>query len=148
MQQYLEYSNVVSPHSHFWGYSKHLSPQMDPKKQQTLSTNLENFWNSDYAFIPFVSHSVAKPCSSSSWDEPIPIKFKIARVVKTNFRHGTILSNIIFKITLQRCKTCLQDLVQVLTLSYSPTFHYWVKFWNLGCYVAINKMLEHFQSCT
>ena len=148
MQQYLEYSNVVSPHSHFWGYSKHLSPQMDPKKQQTLSTNLENFWNSDYAFILLKPQSVAKPCSSSAWDETIPIEFKMAKVVKTNTTFGTILSNIIFKINLQKMK-------DVSSRSSTKDIDFWKPYlslmdevWNKSCLLGCNQRSAQIIYCS
>ena len=68
----------------------HLSPQIKSKKQQTFVIKLENFWKRYYVFILFPLQFVAKPCSSSSWDETTPIKFKMASVVKTNTTFGTM----------------------------------------------------------
>ena len=83
----------------------HLSPQIESEKHLNslnYASNLKNFRNSEYVLIHLFSQSVAKPCSSSSCDETIVTKFKIKRLVKTNFTQGTKQSSVIFQITLQK----------------------------------------------
>ena len=81
------------------------------------------------------------PCSSSSWDITVPIEFKIARVVKINTTFGTILSNIIFRINLQKMK-------DVSSRSSTNDIDFWksylslmdeVEVWNESCLLGCNQ---------
>ena len=78
----------------------HLSPQIEAKKQQTLSIILKSTYF--YVIIHLLPQSSAMPCPSLSWGKTEPMEFEIAKVVKTNFTYGTIFSNINFRITLQK----------------------------------------------
>ena len=114
----------------YWIFKQHYSQTFEKTKSKIVeanckSVNLENFWKNDYIFIPFSTQSVAKPCSSSSWDETIPREFKMARVVKTNFTFGNILFHIIFKILCKRCKVCLQKCEWNLFLKVLPFIDGW-----------------------
>ena len=96
---------------------------MFPKKQQTRSTNLENFCKSDYLFIPFSVQSIAKPYLNSSRGETMLREFEMTRVTITRFKHSTKLSNIFLILLCKRFKICFQNLQHPVS-----TLAKWVKY--------------------